>query len=117
MLFRRNLSVPFCSDTSLSLQCLHLLCLPLFQPQKVGDSSCHVVHLHVNARRRAATSTFLVCPRFDTRRVENHFLPLVHPHFGTRRRETSSSPLVRICFNARRGEELSFCLFYPDFDT
>src|SRR6266511_306522 len=28
--FRRNLSVPFCSDMSLSLQCLHLLCLPLF---------------------------------------------------------------------------------------
>src|SRR6266540_35180 len=50
--FRRNLSIPFCSDMSLSLQCLHLLCLPPFRPQKVGDSSCRLIHLHVNARRR-----------------------------------------------------------------
>src|SRR6266545_2973142 len=100
MLFRRNLSVPFHSDTSLSLQCLHLLCLPPFRLQKVGDSSCHLVHLRVNARRRAATSTFLV-----------------HPHFDTRRRETSPSLLICICFNARRGEEPSFCPFYSDFDA
>src|SRR6266508_2142505 len=95
---------------SLSLQCLHLLCLPPFRPQKVGDSSCHLVHLCVNARRRAATFTLLVRPCFNTRRVGNPFHPCSPPFWDQEEGNLSHSARLHPFRHQKGGRALLLSL-------